>query len=225
MGPAMLIVLCCCLVTVTPFTEEQLLRATNYIRQHLTGRINNQYAYIAVFTTAQCRELTDANLRDALRQENADDLMTTIEQHRIYIGTQIVAASFLRLNNGGAMHAEARLLNGEGEAPSPVADLLNRNQDKGCVLFYTLNSPCTGVCARIGGEYNILDRLTDVFNRINNKALVYNDVYIGDLNRKPDTVWDAWKEINARIPFYRCFSRNCYRCFINNNPNNPCYYN
>ncbi|OCT97295.1 hypothetical protein XELAEV_180095222mg, partial [Xenopus laevis] len=37
LGPAILIVLCCCILTVTPFTEEQLLRATNFIRQEKTG--------------------------------------------------------------------------------------------------------------------------------------------------------------------------------------------
>ncbi|OCT97296.1 hypothetical protein XELAEV_180095221mg, partial [Xenopus laevis] len=185
--------------------------------------LNNQYAYVALFTVAQCRQLADADLRDALRQEDAANLVMTVADQQIYRGTKMVAASYLQIDNQHAVHAEARLLNGEGNAPSPVQDLINRNEDRGCVLFYTLNSPCTGLCVRIGGQYNILNKL-NVFDNINNRALVYNDVYFADLTRKEDIVWAAWAAVNARIGFYRCFNNRCVRCFKNGTQNSNCYY-
>ncbi|OCU00069.1 uncharacterized protein cbm20.L [Xenopus laevis] len=224
MGTAFLIVLCCCILTVTPFTEDQLFRATNYIHKTITRGINVQYSYVAVFTADQCINLNIEDLMNALREENASVLVKMVKSKKIYEGPRMVAASYLRLDNGSAVHAEARLLNGKGGAPSPVQNLLNINQDKGCVLFYTLNSPCTRYCAKVGGRYNILSRL-DIFNGIQNRALVYNEVYHDEFDKNETDVWAAWAAINRRIDFYRCTNNQCYRCFEYNtgSRNTDCY--
>ncbi|XP_075451470.1 uncharacterized protein LOC142492589 [Ascaphus truei] len=212
-------------LTVSGFTEDQLRRVTDHIRNTITGNFAHQYSYAVKFSTpSQCSELTNENIQEALKHESANDFLLRLRASEIYNGRNLVAATFRDIGNK-RQHAEARLLFPENQGGiSPVQALLNSEPKAGCVLFYTLNSPCTGVCAKPGGEYNIIDQL-DVFASYNNRAFVYNDVYHVDFNRPHDTVHNAWSAINKKVPLYRCFTGHCVKCFDKqNNLDNNCFY-
>ncbi|XP_075451471.1 uncharacterized protein LOC142492590 [Ascaphus truei] len=212
-------------LTVSGFTEIEIKSVTDQINK-ITVNFNKQYAYAAKFTPAQCNDLTDKNIRIALKDENAKDFLAKLGKSEIYQGTNLVAATFRKFDNVRVQHSEARLLfPANPKGTSPVESLLRNGPAAGCVLFYTLNSPCIGVCAKPNGKYNIIDQL-NVFLPYKNRAFVYRDVYHVD-QKNPDVtvVEKAWSEINKKMPLYRCFNKNCVKCFDNHNKFNKNCFN
>ncbi|XP_068089291.1 uncharacterized protein [Hyperolius riggenbachi] len=217
MGPALVTVLCllACLPSVEPITGEEWARVTRFVNNELiAGHFTFQYAFVVKLAATECRQLNENTIREALtlNQRQLNDLRNTVRNYGIYEGRRIVAASYS--NETPRNHAEYRLLESVNRAPSPVQNLLNRGSRAGCVVFYSLYSPCLTRCVNERRPYNIINEL-DVFNGIaeGNKAFVFRDVYSEDIDRSPTEIWQAWGALNNRMTLYRCTDNNCIRCF------------
>ncbi|XP_053565442.1 uncharacterized protein LOC128655880 [Bombina bombina] len=201
---------------VTSFSPEELLRVTVYINNKFAKNTNMQYAYVVKFSNNQCNTLTDENIANVLNVENPvwDEIF---KNDQIYSGTNLVMAKYRNPNNNkkDAEHAEYRLFYPTGSSTvSPVENLMNTGAKAGCVLFFTLNSPCVGRCAVTNGEYSILDKL-NVLSKIDDRALVYNTFFNSDQKRPVKEVWKAWAAVDKIIPMYRCDNNSCSRCSEN----------
>ncbi|KAM8953316.1 uncharacterized protein RCH25_044158 [Pelodytes ibericus] len=206
------------LQTVTCFTNEQLGRTTDYIG--LRYKIRGQHAYVIKFTTAQCAQVTDNDIVEALKMDTVKVVQQKVLNREIYIGTQLIMASYSELGNNKREHAEHRLLYPPpGSNISPVQNLLNKPPAAGCAMFFTLNSPCQAYCTKPNGPYNIVQKL-DQFKNINNRAFVYKQVY-NEPGVKVCCPTDRLKSINNKMTLHRC-DRNCVLCFQNGVFNNNC---
>ncbi|XP_044147306.1 uncharacterized protein LOC122935597 [Bufo gargarizans] len=221
MGPILLAALCLwsCALTVTPLlNEEQVRRANNYIQQQFAKDFNYQYAYFVRFTADECnRGLTNQVLREALKNEDADDLYQKVNNYGIYEGNRMVAASFLE-HEHYTDHSEYRLLTPDNN--SPIRKLLGKEPVVGCAIFYSLNSPCITKCIRPNGNYNIINLLQSVTNIPQDKVFAFGKVFRYDAGN-PET-WTSWRTLNDYMPLYRCNGNNCIHCFKNGVQQNNC---
>nr|XP_055053373.1 uncharacterized protein LOC129438601 isoform X2 [Misgurnus anguillicaudatus] len=101
----------------------------------------------------------------------------------------------------------------EGRPTPPMQDLLNKRKDDSCTVFYTLNSPCAGVCLNESSEYNIFQGLQNWIEHDSIKALVFKQIYKDDVN----DAQIALKKIVKHIDVYRCIRENnnenvCHAC-------------
>ncbi|KAM5165031.1 uncharacterized protein ACMZJ9_007441 [Mantella aurantiaca] len=222
MGCAILTLLCLwsCIMAVTPLTHQQVHKATQYIKTTFNLAETRQYAYVAVFTQQECDSLSSENIDlKILQRENAGEIADALNHdENIYEGNQMVLATFRVMpGNQHSIHSEYRLLHSPGNKNSPVHLLLNKNPKAACVLFYSLNSPCVGVCTNLQNVNNIIGELPvfDIFNN-NNKAFVYSKLYTGDIVSNKITKEDIWAglaKINNKMEVFHCFDRQCYKCF------------
>ncbi|XP_053565444.1 uncharacterized protein LOC128655881 [Bombina bombina] len=212
---------------VTGFTLLELQTVTVYINQKFAKNTDKQYAYVVKFSANQCNSLTNENIAKVLNVENPnwDEIFNN---DQIYQGTNLVMAKFRKQSNNkkDVEHSEYRLLYPTGSSTlSPVENMMNTGAKAGCVLFFTLNSPCVGRCALPNGEYSILGKL-DVFSKINDRALVYNKFFNSDQKRPVKEVLKAWDAVDKKIPMYRCDNNGCSRCSENdvkdNSKHNSC---
>lgn len=219
MGRIILTLLCLwsCIMTVTPLTDTQVHRAMQYIKNKFNLAETRQYAYVAVFSKQECQSLSSNNQDlEILQKEDADKMTNALNNgKKIYEGNQMVLATY----GDPGFHSEYRLLF-EGESKvsgvSPVQQLLNTNGNADCAIFYTLNSPCVGICANTENSRNVINKLS-VFDKFkNNKAFVYSIIYVMDLlNKKAgqEKIWNGLTEINNKMDVYRCFASKCRKCF------------
>ncbi|XP_063296848.1 uncharacterized protein LOC134585375 [Pelobates fuscus] len=201
--------------TVTGFTNEQLKRVTDYVSQ--TYGITKQYAYVIKFDKTECEQLTDQNIKDALKNE-ANDVSKKVlsKESEIYEGSRMVMASYKELGNNKREHSEHRLLYpAPGSTVSPVENLLNKAPPAGCAIFFTLNSPCQAYCTKPNGPYEIVSKL-DQFHKVTNKAFVYDLVYNDKI-----CFAKCMKSVNEKMPVYRC-DKTCSECFTKGKFNLVC---
>lgn len=175
-----------------------------------------QYAYAALFSKEECESLSNNNIiLQILQHENATRITAALsDEQGIYAGRQMVLATY----GARGFHSEYRLLfPSPGTDVSPVQELVNTNRNAYCAIFYSLNSPCVGICANTENERNIIKKLS-VFNKFNNnKAFVYRFVYIMDFTNRnigKERIWDGLTQINKNMDVYRCFPRKCLKCFF-----------
>ncbi|XP_077345313.1 uncharacterized protein LOC143989156 [Lithobates pipiens] len=176
MGRAILTLLCLwsCIVTVTSLTDRQVHRATKYIKEtfNLADMDNTrQYAYVAVFSKQECDSLSNNNNLQILKNEDPAGITDALNNtQKIYQGRQMVLATY----GERGFHSEYRLLFplSNKSNVSPVEQLVNTNPNANCVIFYSLNTPCVGICTNTTNGRNIIQKLP-VFNKYNNnKAFV-----------------------------------------------------
>ncbi|XP_077345303.1 uncharacterized protein LOC143989149 [Lithobates pipiens] len=217
MGRAILTLLCLwtCTVTVTSLTDTQVHRATQYIKDTFNLADTRQYAYVAVFSEQECDSLSNNNNLQILQNEDPAGIADALNnKQEIYAGTQMVLATY----GERGFHSEYRLLFplSNKSNVSPVEQLVNTNPNANCVIFYSLNTPCVGICADTTNGRNIIQKL-QVFNKFNNnKAFVYSIVYVMDFinqNIGKEKIWEGLKEMNNNMDVYRCFPKKCIRCF------------
>lgn len=120
----------------------------------------------------------------------------------VYRGCQVIAAGFAT-----NAHSEHLLLNPPNH--SPLTHLMNTNRD-GCVVFYTLNSPCDQFCLNSNSGRNILQSLVEInaYNGI--KAFVFS--YIYNNYRNGTNIGTELQKIADRVPLYRCNRDGCILC-------------
>ncbi|XP_072263372.1 uncharacterized protein [Pyxicephalus adspersus] len=222
MGHAILALLCLwsCIMIAMPLNDIQVHRATEYIKNTFKLPENNQYAYAAVFSKQECNNLSKNNNRQILQNEKANEIANALNDDKIiYIGSQMVLALCKKkeTNKECNMHAEYRLLFPPPESKdSPVQQLLNKNSEADCAVFFSLNSPCVGVCTNTKHDDNIIEKLSE-FNKFKNqKAFIYHKVYDKDIASKKirkENIWAGLMEINNKMTVYRCFPSKCLQCF------------
>ncbi|CAH2245434.1 Hypothetical predicted protein [Pelobates cultripes] len=201
--------------TVTGFTTDQLKRITDYVKE--TYGIKKQYAYVITFDKTECEQLTDQNIKDALKNDKANDVRNKVLSHtsEIYEGSRMVMASYKELGNNQREHSEHRLLYPAPDSTvSPVENLLNKAPTE-CAIFFTLNSPCQAYCTKPNGPYEIVSKL-DQFSKINNRAFVYDQVYNDKI-----CFAKCMESVDKKMPVYRC-DKTCFECFTNGKFNLVC---
>ncbi|XP_040204131.1 uncharacterized protein LOC120936087 [Rana temporaria] len=207
-----------CIVTVTPLTEDQVKRATDYIRKHFNPNEANQYAYAVVFSKQDLLSLNGEKPK-ILPNEIPNEIANAVRDDKVtYTGRQMVLARAKDGKTNKKIHSEYRLLfPPTGSSVSPVQDIVNKNPSPASAIFYTLNSPCVERCVKPDDQRNIIEKL-EVFKKYNNninninKAFVYNKLYSLNVS-KIDEIWDGLMRINAHMDVYRCFDGKCLRCF------------
>ncbi|KAG9466448.1 hypothetical protein GDO78_016618 [Eleutherodactylus coqui] len=217
-----------CILQVTPLTEEHVGRATYYFDQQIFRNQWAQYAYFVKFTGEECSGGLQLNvLQQVMGNINAADVLRTVRSGEIYEGTRMVAAApkdiVLPNGNVGTEHSEFRLLNPDNN--SPISRLLASAPAAGCVIFYSLNSPCVNTCTAPYGRYNIIDKLNHhrLPNNIQDKAFSFRNVFRYDQDRDAEIVWRNWNNLNNVMNLYRCPGNNCMKCVVNGVRNNNCF--
>ncbi|XP_071995805.1 uncharacterized protein [Engystomops pustulosus] len=227
MGPAILtsLSLLSCVLTVTPLDQQQVGRITNYIEQNIFKGLQEQYAYFVKFSTDECNKgLSAQAISDALKEDKSAGIPEKVRKKEIYQGNLMVAASYVKEKRYD-IHSESRLLNNlPGSTESPISNLLKKAPVAGCVVFFSLNSPCVQTCTDPKGKYNIIDKL----NRVNlpapqSRAFAYSKVFERDKKRPEDEVWRNWEALNNKISLHRCNGNNCIKCFNNGVRDAKCY--
>lgn len=160
------------------------------------------------FNLSECNRLSTDDIKQALRQEDINSLRETVRNFGIYQGHRMVAASYK-----GSLHAEYRLLHGEREV-YPVQNLMNQAPAAGCIVFYTLYSPCLSQCVNIEHYLNIIDALS-VFDQVNEtqRAFVFRNIYSDDKERTEKEIWEGWRALNKKMTLYNCKNGTCRQCF------------
>lgn len=89
---------------------------------------------------------------------------------------------------------------------SPLTQLLKKRSD-GCVIFYTLLSPCVDKCLK---SDVIIAGLKELQNYQGIKAFVYTHVY--DQDHDKQNLRNELKKIADHVPLYRCDKSGCISC-------------
>uniref|UniRef100_A0A8C5MTL9 Uncharacterized protein n=1 Tax=Leptobrachium leishanense TaxID=445787 RepID=A0A8C5MTL9_9ANUR len=190
------------------YIEENIFLTKHTREKQSTCKIS--YAYVVALK--KCNNLnTEKNVEKALSLTDKEimDIQQAIKDQKVYLGDNIAAATYTGKGKT-SKHSEYHLLTPSGKnKPSPVEALLKKQKGAKCVLFYTLNSPCLGKCLNVEKSSSIVDKL-NVFSKINDRALVFTDVYRNDLNM--ENLADAFKTVNGKISLYRCLGKGCIRC-------------
>lgn len=177
-----------------------------------------QHAYVALFTKEECDSLSSNNNNlQILKKEKANEITEALNNDdKIYQGSQMVFATYKKEEEKNfQIHSEYRLLFPPlKNSVSPVQNLMNKNPEAVCAIFYTLNSPCLGKCANSTNPRNILEKLSDFQKFQNNKAFVYQQLFYWDVNNKgKDDIWDGLTQVNNKMDVYRCSLNKCFKCF------------
>ncbi|XP_044147277.1 uncharacterized protein LOC122935579 [Bufo gargarizans] len=223
MGPAILTALCLwsCVLTVTPISQEQVGRITNYIEQNIFQGLQDQYAYFVKFTDEECnKDLQTKDFDVILKDDKSTGIREKVVNKEIYNGIRMVAASYIKMKKYD-IHSESRLLNPDPEY-SPISKLLEGTSANDCVVFFSLNSPCVQTCTDPKGKYNIIDKLNK-HNLPTSRAFAYTKVFEKDKNKPEDEVWKNWGVLDGKMTLLRCSGNNCIKCFNNGVKDEACY--
>ncbi|XP_072547474.1 uncharacterized protein [Salminus brasiliensis] len=134
----------------------------------------------------------------------------------VYQGKRLMGARPRRIPGSKSNYHSEYLLLIQPYPPSNdtlVKTLLARYPD-GCVIFYTLNSPCVQTCSTPNKRYSIIPALGVFRNHNGPKAFVFGQVWKHDENVAQ---WETnMKEVNKNVPLYRCSGGVCTLCVDNN---------
>lgn len=147
---------------------------------------------------------------------------------RIYQGQQLIGAKPKRIPSTTANYHSEYLLLVKSHPPGPspndplMRNLLHTDQN-GCVIFYTVNSPCVKSCSTPYTSNSIISALDMFRSHEGRKAFVFKKVWKYDEN---SVQWmNNIKEINSRVPLYRCDDNGCTPCVDNGVVNDRCKEN
>ncbi|XP_072000055.1 uncharacterized protein [Engystomops pustulosus] len=225
MGHMTLTLLCLAayILVVTPLVPDAVFNATSYIEKNIFRGSLGQYAYFVKFTPDECNiGLHETTLQTALGGISGADVRTILGNTKpIYQGDRMVAAAPIdrTLPNRKKYkdHAEYRLL--EPENNSAIRGLLNNNVQTGCVIFFSVLSPCVGKCTNPYSPYSIITRLGNVNlpNIHNARAFAFRIPYKTERSHPTEEqIWNSWANMNNVMPLYRCRNQRCTNCFDNN---------
>ncbi|CAM4671919.1 unnamed protein product [Lepidochelys olivacea] len=97
---------------------------------------------------------------------------------------------------------------------SPVQKLLVRTyNERSCLIFFTIHSPCAGTCQLVKRPHNILQMVSDTFRPIdhNYKAFVFRQIYRQDRDLGPKSLLEAGHRL-PNVPLLRCDTNGCRDC-------------
>nr|XP_023968110.1 uncharacterized protein LOC112060694 [Chrysemys picta bellii] len=177
-----------------------------------------EYAFAISLEKASCEN--PSGLEQMLRRNKLQDMQAAINaEGSLYDPDEgpIVAARMKHLGRGGE-HTEWRLL--QGDQNSPVQKLLARPyNERSCLIFFTVRSPCAGTCLLVKRPHNILQMVSDTFRPIdhNYKAFVFRQIYWQDRDLDPQSLLEAWHRL-PDVPLLRCDTKGCRDC-SGNDPN------
>lgn len=161
---------------------------------------HGQYAVAINVPKNQCREDFYPSKKNFLVNDQSDQVKP-ISDH-VYRGQEIITAG--HSNN---KHSEYLLMHPPNH--SPLTDLMNRRND-GCVVFYTLNSPCIARCLNNSHTDNIIQGLNKLRAYKGIKAFAYTYIYKND--QKNPNLRQKLEIIADRVPLYRCTKQGCILC-------------
>ncbi|XP_026142648.1 uncharacterized protein LOC113118006 [Carassius auratus] len=143
-----------------------------------------------------------------LREDRNVDVKNIISAHTnpVYEGRELIAAGVQTTPNPA--HSEFLLMNPPNK--SPLTRLLNKRKN-GCVVFYTLNTPCMNTCLNDRSKFNIIGGLNKLKNYMGIKAFAFKNIWNHDQNRTNE-LREKLQMIANRIPLYRCNSDICTLC-------------
>ncbi|XP_016419901.1 uncharacterized protein LOC107749302 [Sinocyclocheilus rhinocerous] len=159
-----------------------------------------QYAVAINVPKEQCITFDELTF---LKGEN-DVRQSLQESLHIYVGTELIAAGVL-----GNKHSEDLLMNPPNG--SYLTQLLKKKGLDGCVVFYTLNSPCIDNCLS-NNEDSILPGLAELKAHTGIKAFAFKHIYQWDQNK--NNLPAELGKVAERVPLYRCF----YECILCGKP-------
>ncbi|XP_068069908.2 uncharacterized protein [Danio rerio] len=159
----------------------------------------SQYAVAINVPMEQCQ--SGPSTANFLENDKSEDVKPYIKRDsmEVYQGTELIAAGVHK-----DAHSEHLLMNPPND--SPLTHLLN-NSNNGCVVFYTLNTPCVGKCLN---SDVVLSGLRELQNYQGMKAFVYTYIYNKDQNN--GNLRNALQKIANRVPLYRCGRNGCIYC-------------
>ncbi|CAM4688830.1 unnamed protein product [Lepidochelys olivacea] len=102
----------------------------------------------------------------------------------------------------------------QGNQNSPMQKLLARiYNERSCLIFFTIHSPCAGTCQLVKRPHNILRLVSDTFRPIDNnyKAFVFRQIYRQDRDLGPKSLLEAWHRL-PNVPLLRCDTTGCRDC-------------
>ncbi|KAM3932452.1 uncharacterized protein RB166_005526 [Leptodactylus fuscus] len=229
MRPAILSALCLwsCVLTVTSLNQEHVGRVTSYFEKNIFKGSGDQYAYFVKFTEGECNKgLKTQDIKNAMEDDKSANIRDTIfnKDKEIYQGSRTVAATYVKVKKFD-IHSESRLLNPlPNSKESPISNLLKMDPPAGCVVFFSLNSPCVQTCTDPKGKYNIIDKLNKVkLPKSKNRAFAYTKVFEKDKKKPEADVWKNWEALNAKMTLLRCSGNNCIQCFNNGDQDEKCF--
>ncbi|XP_056329941.1 uncharacterized protein LOC130241959 [Danio aesculapii] len=160
-----------------------------------------QYAVAINVPKKQCRSRFFPSPANFLKNDPSEDVKPYIKRDsmEVYQGTELIAAGVHR-----NAHSEHLLMNPPFN--SPLTHLLNKRND-GCVVFYTLISPCVDKCLN---SNVVLSGLCELENYQGMKAFVYTYIYNKDQNKQ--NLRNELQKIANRVPLYRCGRNGCIYC-------------
>ncbi|XP_044844273.1 scavenger receptor cysteine-rich domain-containing group B protein-like [Mauremys mutica] len=171
-----------------------------------------EYAFAVSLQKASCEN--PSGLEQVLRRNKLRDMQAAINPEGVLYDPDegpIVAARMQRLGRAGE-HAEWRLL--QGDRNSPVQKLLARTyNERSCLIFFTIRSPCAGTCLLVKRPHNILRMVSDTFRPIdhNYKAFVFWQIYRQDRDLDSQSLLEAWHQL-PNVPLLRCDTNGCRDC-------------
>ncbi|XP_052437494.1 uncharacterized protein LOC127976943 [Carassius gibelio] len=181
-----------------------------------------QYAVAINVPKKQCKKgFKPSTSRDFLREDRNVDVRKIIsaDKNPVYEGKELIAAGVQTTPNPA--HSEFLLMNPPDD--SPLTRLLNKRKN-GCVVFYTLNSPCMKTCLNDRGKFNIIGGLNKLKNYGGIKAFVFKNIWHHDRNRTNE-LREKFQMIASHIPLYRCEPENCTLCGSNTQIKGACLTN
>ncbi|XP_052437514.1 uncharacterized protein LOC127976961 [Carassius gibelio] len=157
-----------------------------------------QYAVAINVPKVQCFTFDESTF---LKGENnvRQDLQKFIP---IYSGTELIAAGVFL-----GKHSEDLLMNPPNE--SYLKKLLAKKGSDGCVVFYTLNSPCIDKCLSDNDD-SILKGLNELNAHTGIKAFAFKHIYEFDQTQNKSILRAELGKVAELVPLYRCF----YECIL-----------
>ncbi|XP_057207263.1 uncharacterized protein LOC130564862 [Triplophysa rosa] len=178
-----------------------LSKIQNYI--HYSYEKGEQFAVAINVPKEQCKDGYDES--SFLKDDKGEDVKPVIgkNNNNIYNGKELIAAGTTK--DG---HSEFLLMADNGGI-SALESLLKK-REAGCVIFYTLLSPCIDGCLQ---NENILSGLEKLKEFTGIKAFVYTHIYDEDKNK--NYLQNELMKIADYVPLYRCGPRvgnTCVQC-------------
>ncbi|CAM4702929.1 unnamed protein product [Caretta caretta] len=164
-----------------------------------------EYAFAVSLEKASCENTS--SLEQVLLRNKLWDMQAAINQ----VGG---------LQNPDEGHIVAPRMKQQGDQNSPVQKILAQiYNERSCLIFFTVHSPCAGTCLLGKRPHNILWLVSDTFRPIdhNYKAFVFRQIYRQDRDLGPKSLLEAWHRL-PDVPLLRCDTTGCRDC-RRNDPN------
>ncbi|CAM5123256.1 unnamed protein product [Natator depressus] len=158
-----------------------------------------EYAFAISLEKATCEN--PSGLEQVLPRNKLQDMQAAIKQEG-------------GLHDPDEGHIVAPQMKQQGDQNSPVQKLLAQiYNERSCLIFFTIRSPCAGTCLLGKRPHNILWLVSDTFRPIdhNYKAFVFRQIYRQDQDLGPKSLMEAWDRL-PDMPLLRCDTTGCRDC-------------